>query len=139
MGITQRCGGALYLNQNQIMTISDLSDELRQILPWKNNVFSDKKKSFLGICEDLDLTEFYRGINPISGIRHLLESTLENVPQKFPKLVLEVVNRGILYSSEEGKKFYYENAEKINQLMFRLGYKIPELLSHRFLNSLPHK
>lgn len=129
----------MFLNQKQVRIISDISEILRLMLPWKNLAFSDPKESFLGVCEDLGLSDFYRGTNAVSGIRHLLESTLESETRKFPKLMVEIIKRGIGYSGREGKMVYYEDIERINYLLLNLGYKIPELLNHRFLNSLSRK
>jgi len=67
----------------------------------------------------------------------LLSKTLENRPEKFCPLILEVVRRGITYRQNKGDPITREEIEHLNELVARVGFKIPELHDPNFLKSLP--
>ncbi len=52
-------------------------------------------------------------------------------------VVLEIVRKGLTYRKSKGRPITREEIRHLNELVTRVGFKIPELWDPRFLDSLP--
>ena len=68
------------------------------------------------------------------AITTLLEKTLDIKRDLFCNLLLEIVRRGIKYTNNQITR---EEIEELNQLIEKVGFKIPELWDSEFLTSFP--
>jgi hypothetical protein len=125
------------LSLSETQAIADLSKHICSFLPGQAHPFADQWISFAGIARELGLDQFWPGGSKLPAITSLLEGTLEHKRNKFSPLILEVVRRGIKYRANKGNPVKRRDVEELNQLILKVGFKIPELLEESFLKSLP--
>ena len=120
----------------ETQTISELADFLYPFLPGKPHPFADQSISFAGIAIDLGLKRFWTGGSKRPAIAALLEGTLSQARSKFCLLMIQIVTRGLKYRGKS-KSITKEKIEQLNELIKKLGFKIPELWDSDFLRGLP--
>lgn len=124
---------AITLKESQ--AINDIAGLLYEFLPGKPHPYADQSISFLGVANDLGLGSYWRGGSKRPAITTLLELTLSNQRGRFCSLILQVVRRGIRYRS--GKKpISREEILRLNELVVKVGFKIPDLWDPKFLDTL---
>lgn len=116
----------------EIQTISELADFLYPFLPGKPHPFADQSISFAGIAIDLGLERFWTGGSKRHAIAALLEGTLSQARSKFCPLMIQIVTRGLKYRGKSNP-ITREEIEQLNELIKKLGFKIPELWDSDFL------
>jgi hypothetical protein len=116
------------LSLAQINALNELAEHLYHFLPGKPHPYADQSLSFVGVATSLGLAQFWSRGSKQPAIVQLLSKTLENRPEKFCPLILEIVRRGITYRQNKGIPITREEIEQL---------KIPELHDPNFLNSLP--
>jgi len=121
----------------EIQAIQHIATHLYPFLPGKAHPYADQRISFEGIAYELKLKDFWRGGSKLPAITALLEKTLERKRDVFCLLILEIVKRGIKYRDSKGEPITSEEIEKLNELLLKVNFKIPELLDKNFLASLP--
>ena len=67
----------------------------------------------------------------------MLSRTLEQRSGQFCPLIVEVVRNGISYCSNKGEPITREEIQRLNDLVEKVGFKIPELWDPQFLDGLP--
>ena len=67
------------------------------------------------------------------------ELGLEYESNKFCQFILETVRRGITYRQGKSNPMTREEIETLNEIVARVGFKIPELHDSKFLDSLPRQ
>lgn len=127
------------LSLSQTQTLNELAKHLYPFLPGKAHPFADEDVSFKGIATSLVLGKFWPGGSKLPAISHLLNNTLQYQSNKFCPLIVEIVRRGISYRQSKSDPITREEIERLNVLVARIGFKIPELYDPKFLNNLPHK
>jgi hypothetical protein len=125
------------LSLAQINALNELAEHLYHFLPGKPHPYADQSLSFVGVATSLGLAQFWSRGSKQPAIVQLLSKTLENRPEKFCPLILEIVRRGITYRQNKGIPITREEIEQLNKIIARLSFKIPELHDPNFLNSLP--
>jgi hypothetical protein len=115
----------------------NLQKHLYSFLPGKAHPFANQNISFAGIAIDLGLSQFWMNGSKLPAIFQLLVKTLEKRPDKFYPLILKIVQRAILYRQSKGEPITREEIEQLNELVARVGFKIPELHDRSFLKQLP--
>lgn len=128
---------AVSLQQNQ--AINELAQLLYDYLPNKPHPYANQSISLAGVAHDLGLTQFYSGGSKLPAVTMLLLHTLERRSEKFCTLVLEIVRRGMIYLQNKGRPIHLEDIVRLNELVRRVGFKIPDLWDPAFLESLPRK
>lgn len=126
------------LTLSQKQTIQKMAQLLYEFLPGKPYPYADQSVSFLGVANDIGVGEYWMGGSKTPAIVKLLEGTLQYKSDKFCKLITEIVSRSILYRSKN-VTIYRETIEELNNLIKDIGFKIPELWDHKFLDSLPRR
>ena len=84
-----------------------------------------------------DLEAFWVGGSKLPAITQLLEATFERRRDRFCDLLLTAVRQGMKYRVKKGEPVKREEVERLNVLVRRLGFGIPELLDKDFLDGLP--
>jgi hypothetical protein len=126
---------ALSLKETQ--TISEISAFLYSFLPGQAHPFANQSISFAGIANELELGQFWQGGSKQPSILSLLENTLDHKRGKFCPLMVEIVRRGMKYRTQKGDPITKETVQNLNQLIAKIGFKIPDLWDGSFLDSLP--
>ena len=117
--------------------LQQIAKHLYSFLPGKPHPYADQRISFAGIAYELGLGEFWVGGSKLPAISTLLERALEKRQEAFCALILEVVKRGIKYRENKEQPITREEIKMLNELILKIGFKIPELWDTKFLESLP--
>jgi len=123
----------------QSTALSKLADHVADFLPGKPHPFADQGISFAGVAASLGLAKFWRNGSKLPSICQLLSLTLDQRPATFCALLIQVVQRGIVYRLNKGQPITREHIEELNKLISSVGYKIPDLYDPKFLDSLPRR
>jgi hypothetical protein len=126
------------LSLAQTQALSKLAQHLYSFLPGKAHPFADQEISFQGVANALGLNRFWPGGSKLPAITQLLTDTLQYESNRLCPLLVEIVQKGIMYR-QKGNPITYEEMNKLNDLIAQVGFKIPELHDLKFLNSLPRK
>ncbi|HEC87310.1 MAG TPA: hypothetical protein ENI49_05540 [Thermoplasmatales archaeon] len=124
------------LSPEEIKAISDIAKLLYSFLPGNPHPYADPSISFRGIAFELGLGKFWQKGSKLPAITNLLEKTLDFRRDMFCPLIVETVKRGIKYRANKGEEVTREEIERLNQLLLKVRFKIPELWDKNFLNSL---
>ena len=119
--------------------INEIAQLLYNFLPGQPHPFADQSISFPGVAHRLGLSRYWRGGSKLSAISTLLEITLEAHRELFCDLILEIVRTGIKYRNSKKNPVTREEIKTLNELLLRLHFKIPELWSPEFIESLPRQ
>lgn len=120
----------------ETQTVAELADFVYPFLPGKPHPFADQSISFAGIAIDLGLERFWTGGSKRPAIAALLEGALLQAKSKFCPLMIQIVTRGLRYRGTSNP-ITKEEIEQLNELIKKLGFKIPELWDPKFLQGLP--
>lgn len=130
------------LSPKDAKTISDISMVLYDFLPGSRSPYADQRLSFPGVARDVGVHDFWIGGSKQPAISSLLSRTYELRKGKFCELIIGIVNKGIVYrtpsKNARSKKEPVQRCEilELNDLIFKLGFKIPELWDKQFLDGL---
>lgn len=127
------------LSLAQTQALSRLAGHLYDFLPGKAHPFADQSISFQGVATSLGLSQFWPGGSKLPAATHLLTETLKYQSNRFCPLLIEIVRKGIAYRQNKGNPITREEMDQLNDLIAQVGFKIPELLDRKFLESLPRK
>lgn len=125
---------ALSLTETQM--VADLAQFVYDFLP--GTPFGDSSVSFPGVAHTVGLADFWQGGSKLPAIRALLEATLEARRNRFCKLMIGIVQKGIAYRSKKKNPLTRDDIRRLNDIIAKLQFKIPELWDPKFLDSLPH-
>lgn len=124
------------LSLAKTQAVADLAEHVAEFLPGKPHPFADPAISFPGVAARLGLANFWGQGSKVPAVTQLLTLTLDQKPQKFCTLVLEVVRRGVPYRQRKSPITRAE-VQVLDALVVRCGFRIKELTDHAFLESLP--
>jgi len=119
----------------ETQALTELSEHLYDYLPgssaWKGTY------TFADAANEAGVAGLWRGGSKLPAITELLEQTLVQRREAFCRLVEVIVRRGISYRTRKGNPLSRQDAERLNALVLRVGFKIPALWDPAFLSSLP--
>ena len=118
-------------------TVTEISDALYSFLPGKLHPYADPKNSFPGLAALLGISDHWTVGSKGPAITALLSQTLEKHPDLFCRLVLEIVQRGIIHRGADGRPVSGREIHRLNELIADAGFSIPELCEPAFLDGLP--
>ena len=124
---------ALSLKETQ--ALSDLASHIYGYLPASGAIYT-----FAEAARDAGVAELWPGVKTMSkqpAITALVESTYTVKREAFCKLMEKVVRGGLRYRTKKGDPLTGDEVEKLNSILRRLGFKIPELWDRDFLAGLP--
>jgi len=125
---------SLSLKEGQ--AIVELAECLYPFLPGKAHPYADQSLSFPGIAARLGLQKHWAAGSKQPAITHLLSATLEYDRAQFCPLVVNVVQYGMAYRKNK-EPVTRQEIEKLNAIIVRIGFKVPELHDPEFLGRLP--
>lgn len=123
------------LAQEQVL--NELASFLYDFLPGQAHPFADQDTSFAGAAGAVGLGGFWQGGSKKPAIAKLLRLTFGRHQERFCPLVLEIVRKGMTYRDSKGSPITREEINTLNDLVKKLGFKIPELYDPKFLDGLP--
>ena len=83
------------------------------------------------------LEEYWPGGSKLPAITQLLRNTLQFHRDRFCDLIVTVVQEGVAYRLRKNNSVTRDEVQKINALLAKVQFKIPELHERSFLESLP--
>lgn len=120
----------------QSRAVRDLAEVLYDFLPgsgsarWKGHV------SFKSVADKVGVGDFWQPGSKLPMLTSLLERTLEFRRGRFEPLVVEIVRCGLTYRQKQGNAVMPEEIDKINGLIFEIGFKFPDLWDPDFRAAL---
>lgn len=137
----------LIINNKQIITmnskvkelpiINELAEVLYNFLPGTPHPYAAKQKlSFPACAESLGLSEYWQGGSKKPAIVNLLKQILDKRRNQFCPLIYLIVEKSYQYRNNKKDPLRKNEIEKLNQILLKLNYKIPELWDSNFFDSL---
>lgn len=121
----------------EAQAVEEMAQILYPFLPGTPHPAADDYRSFPSAARHVGLGEFWTGGSKRPAICRLLEQTLAARRRDFCPLILEIVRRGMQYRTAKGDPVTREEIARLNHLLRRVEFKIPELWDAQFLGSLP--
>ena len=123
------------LSLAQTQAVSELARHLYDYLPgssaWQGTY------TFAHAASEIGVGALWQGGSKLPALTSLLEQTLERSPGAFCPLVERIVSNGIKYRSKKGNPPTRSDVENLNDIVQKVGFKIPALWAPAFLDSLP--
>lgn len=125
------------LAPKQHRAIIELAKAFYDFLPgsghssWKGHI------TFASVAAESGVGSYWQAGSKTQAITNLLAMTYEYASGNFERLVISIVNNGILYREKKNNPVTREEVETINSLILILERKFPMLWDKDFLNSLP--
>ena len=116
--------------------MEELASLFQDFLPGPGPGYPVSRASFQGIARELELQQFWQGHMKIQSIRSLLEGTLTKHPDKFPGLILDIIEQSRALRSGKNA-FNQRDLEQIKACLKSLDVAIPELDSDAMVKNLP--
>ncbi len=98
---------------------------------WKGHV------TFASVATECGLEKYWQAGSKTQAITNLLAFTYEYSSGSFERLIISIVNNGILYREKKNNPVTREEIEAINRLILILERKFPVLWDKDFLSNLP--
>ncbi len=109
--------------------INDLSALLYDFLPGSGN----NKTAFPIAAAQVGVHQFWEAGSKLPAIVTLLTRTLEHQRSQFCPLILAVVRQSMTWRNGKGNPLTRDEIDRLNTLLPRVGFKIPDLLEPNFL------
>jgi len=123
----------------EIQIATELANQMYDYLPANPNPYADQSISFPGCAQKVGLGGFWAGGSKKPALSRLLSETLEKSRGKFCPLIVEIVKTSIIYKNNKNSPITREEIERLNKIIQKVGFKIPELWNLQFLESLPRE
>ena len=127
----------MVLSLSESQAVNEISRILRDYLPGKAHPFANQDLSFEGVAHRLGLSHFWQSGSKLPAITLLLGKTLDAHRNQFCPLILEIVRNGMIYRNNKGNRITRDEIHRLNELIAKVQFKIPDLWDAQFLNSLP--
>lgn len=118
------------------IALEHLAKLLVDFLPGPGPGYPVVPNSFLGIARELGLSQHWRGSQKVQLINSLLVGCKETAPDKFCRLVYEIVDRCKQQRSGGKNTLSKHELAEVLQCLDKLKAKIPELESEEFQKDL---
>lgn len=123
------------LSLAQTQAVSELARHLYDYLPgssaWQGTY------TFAHAASECGVGALWSGGSKLPALTGLLEGTLAESPGAFCPLVERIVSNGIKYRHKKDNPLTRSEIEALNELVRKVGFKIPALWDRTFLGSLP--
>lgn len=121
----------------ETQAVNEIAQILYDFLPGKPHPFADQALSFPGVAQQVGIGEYWPGSSKLPSLTKLLLSTLEYRRYLFCTLILKIVQNGMIYRTSKGNPVTRDEIRQMNELITKVGFKIPELWDPKFLDALP--
>ncbi len=122
------------LSLAESQAVTEIAQLLSSFLPGTPHPYADPSISLPGVAQSLGLSAWWVGGSKVPALTTLLGKTLESRRTSFCKLILEIVCKGLTY--RRNTPITRDEIDKLNGLVARVHFKIPELWDSAFLDSL---
>jgi len=119
------------LSLTETQAVAELADVLYSFLPGSGAIFTWREAA-----GSHGLDGYWIGGSKLPAITQLLERILENRRDRFCDFILTVVREGMKYRVKKQNPVTRQDVEKLNSLLLRLRFKIPELHDSALLAGL---
>ena len=127
------------LTPRETQSVAEMAAALYDFLPGTSHPMSRIKIDFGTVAQSVSLGDFWLGGSKQPAIEALLEATLQRRRGKFCSLLVSIVQEGLKYRTRKGKPITQEEMGRLNGLIEKIGFKIPELVDPNFIASLPQE
>jgi hypothetical protein len=121
----------------ETQVINEIAKALYGYLPGSPHPYADQQLSFPGVAQQVGVRHFWPGGSKLPALTKLLVSTLGYQRNLFCPLILLIVQNGMIYRNNKREPITRDEIRHLNDLIFKIGFKIPELWDRKFLDSLP--
>lgn len=126
------------LSLKESKAISDIAEHLYPFLPGTPHPYASQDISFPGAAAGAGVGGAWPGRSKLPAVTQMLSQTLDRQRGRFCPLIIEIVRRGITYRQKKDP-LVREDIERLNELLAKVGFKIPELYDPAFLDGLPRR
>jgi hypothetical protein len=123
----------------ETQVINELAKALYDYLPGNPHPFADQTLSFPGVAKQVGIGHFWPGGSKLPALTKLLVSTFDYQRNSFCPLILSIVQNGMIYRNNKKNPITRDEIRHLNELIYKIGFKIPELWDPRFIDSLPSR
>jgi len=123
-------------NLAESQAVNEMAKLLYEFLPGKPHPYADQSLSFPGVAQQVGVGQFWPGGSKLPALTKLLLSTLDYRRDLFCTLVLKIVQNGMIYRNSKRSPVTRDEIRQLNELIIKVGFKIPELWDPKFLDSL---
>ncbi|WP_433862841.1 restriction endonuclease [Sphingobacterium thalpophilum] len=124
------------IDAKQIQATAEIATLIYDFLPANPHPYADPSISFPGCAAKVGLSNLWKGGSKKPAVSQLLRDTLDHSRGRFCTLIVEIVNTSIIYRTNKGNPIKRKEIEDLNNLITKVGFKIPELWDRSFLESL---
>jgi hypothetical protein len=126
---------SLSLVESQALT--EIAGVLYDFLPGKPHPYANPSISFKGAAIKVGVGQFWTDGSKLPSLNQLLDRTLTYHRDRFCDLILEIVRLGVMYRKTKSNPINREEIRKLNELLLKVQFKIPDLWDPMFIDSLP--
>lgn len=126
------------LSLKESQAIAEMADHLYSFLPGTPHPYANQAISFPGVAAKLGLGQYWTGGSKRPALTQLLSTTLDRERGRFCALVTEIVRQGITYRQQK-EPLVREDVERLNELVLKVSFRVPELCDPAFLDGLPRR
>lgn len=119
------------LSFGELQAIEDLADLLYDFLPGSGN----SRTAFPLAAAQAGVAEFWIPGSKRPALVQLLSGTLERRRSNFTKLITAIVRQAMTYRRGKGNPISRAEIDRLNEILPRVEFRIPELLEPAFLKS----
>ena len=116
----------------ETQALAELAELLYSFLPGSGAIYTWREAA-----AEHGLEGFWSGGSKLPAITQLLEATFERQRGGFCGLMLTAVKQGMKYRIKKGNPVTREEIQRLNDLVRRVGFGVPELLDKKFFDGLP--
>lgn len=127
------------LKPQETQIVAEMAAALYNFLPGTSHPMSRIKADFGTVAEAVGLGNLWPGGSKQPAIEALLESTLQMRRDRFCSLLVRIVREGLKYRTKKGNPITQEEMGRLNMLIAKIGFRIPELVDPNFIASLPQE
>ena len=124
---------------SETQAVNEMAKLLYEFLPGKPHPYADQSLSFPGVAQQLGVGQFWPGSSKLPSLTKLLLSTLDYRRDLFCTLMLKIVQNGMIYRNSKRSPVTRDEIRQLNEMITKVGFKIPELWDPKFLDSLPSR
>lgn len=126
--------GALH----EAQLVADLAVALYDFLPGKPHPHADGDLSFPGAARAAGLRHPWPGGSKTPALTQLLAATLRDDRGRFCPFLVAVTQRAVTHRRNKAP-LTREEIDAVNDVVARIGFKVPELHDRQFLDALPRR
>lgn len=125
------------LSLEESLAVNEIARHLYGFLPGSAHPYAAQDISFQGAAREVGLSHLWIVGSKRPAITRLVEQTLETRRDLFCPLILTIVKRALTYRTGKNP-ITRDEIIRLNELLVKVHFKIPELWDAKFLDNLPH-